>query len=43
MKVLALETGSEWCSVAVGDGTHWVVRERPAEVNAIIREYLVQR
>ncbi len=28
MKVLALETGSEWCSVAVGDGTHWVVRSR---------------
>jgi tRNA threonylcarbamoyladenosine biosynthesis protein TsaB len=27
MNVLALETGSEWCSVAVGDGTHWVVRE----------------
>ena len=27
MKVLALETGSEWCSVAVGDGTHWVARE----------------
>jgi tRNA threonylcarbamoyladenosine biosynthesis protein TsaB len=28
MNVLALETGSEWCSVAVGDGTHWVVRSR---------------
>lgn len=27
MNVLALETGSEWCSVAVGDGTQWVVRE----------------
>ena len=26
MKVLALETGSEWCSVAVGDGARWVVR-----------------
>ncbi len=26
MNVLALETGSEWCSVAVGDGTHWVAR-----------------
>ncbi len=30
MKVLALETGSEWCSVAVGDGTRWVVREEHA-------------
>lgn len=30
MKVLALETGSEWCSVAAGDGTHWVVREEHA-------------
>lgn len=26
MNVLALETGSEWCSVAVGDGTRWVPR-----------------
>jgi len=26
----------------VPEGTHWVVRERPAEVNAIIREYLAQ-
>jgi len=26
MNVLALETGSEWCSVAVGDGARWVVR-----------------
>jgi tRNA threonylcarbamoyladenosine biosynthesis protein TsaB len=26
MNVLALETGSEWCSVAVGDGTRWIVR-----------------
>ena len=26
MNVLALETGSEWCSVAVGDGTRWVAR-----------------
>lgn len=28
MNVLALETGSEWCSVAVGDGTRWVARSR---------------
>src|SRR5664279_3042952 len=27
MKVLARETGSEWCSVAVGEGTQWIVRE----------------
>lgn len=33
MKVLALETGSEWCSVAVGDGTHWVVRDLHAGQN----------
>ena len=26
MNVLALETGSEWCSVAVGDGARWAVR-----------------
>ena len=30
MKVLALETGSEWCDVAVGDGTHWAVRSHHA-------------
>ena len=30
MNVLALETGSEWCSVAVGDGIRWVVRSRNA-------------
>jgi epoxide hydrolase 4 len=27
----------------VPEGTHWVVRERPADVNAIIREYLARR
>ena len=27
----------------IPEGTHWVVRERPADVNAIIREYLAQR
>jgi pimeloyl-ACP methyl ester carboxylesterase len=26
----------------IPDGTHWVVREKPAEVNRIIREYLAQ-
>jgi len=26
----------------IPDGTHWVVREKPAEVNALIREYLKQ-
>ena len=30
MNVLALETGSEWCDVAVGDGTHWAVRSHHA-------------
>jgi tRNA threonylcarbamoyladenosine biosynthesis protein TsaB len=30
MQVLALETGSEWCSVAVGDGARWVVHEEHA-------------
>jgi tRNA threonylcarbamoyladenosine biosynthesis protein TsaB len=23
MRILALDTSTEWCSVAVGDGTHW--------------------
>lgn len=27
MNVLALDTGGEWCSVAVGDGARWIVRE----------------
>jgi pimeloyl-ACP methyl ester carboxylesterase len=27
----------------IPDGTHWVVREKPAEVNTLIREYLAQR
>jgi pimeloyl-ACP methyl ester carboxylesterase len=27
----------------VPDGTHWVVREKPAEVNRLIREFLAQR
>jgi len=26
----------------IPDGTHWVVREKPAEVNRLIREYLAQ-
>ena len=26
----------------IPEGTHWVVRERPAEVNALIREYLAK-
>jgi epoxide hydrolase 4 len=27
----------------IADGTHWVVREKPAEVNALIREFLAQK
>jgi tRNA threonylcarbamoyladenosine biosynthesis protein TsaB len=27
MRILALETSTEWCGVAVGDGAQWVVRE----------------
>jgi pimeloyl-ACP methyl ester carboxylesterase len=26
----------------ISDGTHWVVREKPAEVNRLIREFLAQ-
>jgi pimeloyl-ACP methyl ester carboxylesterase len=27
----------------ISDGTHWVVREKPAEVNRLIREFLAQK
>jgi pimeloyl-ACP methyl ester carboxylesterase len=27
----------------IADGTHWVVREKPAEVNRLIREFLAQK
>jgi pimeloyl-ACP methyl ester carboxylesterase len=27
----------------IPDGTHWVVREKPAEVNGLIREFLAQK
>ncbi len=27
----------------VPEGTHWVVRERPAEVNRLIREFMAAR
>src|SRR6266446_4586470 len=30
MRVLVLETSTEWCSVAVGDGVHWHVRDELA-------------
>jgi pimeloyl-ACP methyl ester carboxylesterase len=26
----------------IADGTHWVVREKPADVNRLIREFLAQ-
>jgi pimeloyl-ACP methyl ester carboxylesterase len=26
----------------IPDGTHWVVREKPAEVNRLIREFLAR-
>lgn len=29
MRILALETSTEWCSVAVGDGGHWFTRDEP--------------
>jgi len=28
MRILALETSTEWCSVAAGDGTRWLVRDQ---------------
>jgi tRNA threonylcarbamoyladenosine biosynthesis protein TsaB len=30
MRILALETSTQWCSVAVGDGARWAVRDEPA-------------
>src|SRR5215212_7049219 len=30
MRVLAIETSGDWCSVAVGDGNSWHVREERA-------------
>ena len=30
MRILALETSTEWCSVAVGDGTDWYLRDEHA-------------
>lgn len=30
MRILALDTSTEWCSVAIGDGTEWRVRESHA-------------
>lgn len=27
MKILAFDTSTEWCSVAVGDGTRWIARD----------------
>ncbi len=35
MRILALDTSTEWCSVAVGDGTRWQVRdERAGQLNS---------
>ena len=35
MRLLALDTSTEWCSVAVGDGAHWHVRdERAGQANS---------
>lgn len=30
MRILAIETSTEWCSVAVGDAAHWHVRDEHA-------------
>jgi tRNA threonylcarbamoyladenosine biosynthesis protein TsaB len=30
MRILVIETSTEWCSVAVGDGLRWHAREEPA-------------
>ena len=30
MRILALETSTDWCSVAVGDGTRWLARDEQA-------------
>jgi len=30
MRILALETSTDWCSVAVGDGARWVLRDEQA-------------
>lgn len=30
MRILAIETSTEWCSVAVGDGASWRLRDEPA-------------
>jgi tRNA threonylcarbamoyladenosine biosynthesis protein TsaB len=30
MRLLAIETSTEWCSVAVGDGAHWHLRDEHA-------------
>jgi len=29
MRILALETSTEWCSVAAGDGARWIARDEP--------------
>jgi len=30
MRILALDTSTDWCSVAVGDGERWFLRDEPA-------------
>jgi len=39
MRILALDTSTEWCSAAIGDGAEWRVRE--AHAGSLHSEYLL--